>query len=123
VLQTRTYYFDKNPLAPYWPVPPSVRPGPPEAVLLMMARWRSEQKKSLWKIADELNQLGPRTGRGSRWYPSTVSLQLKALAKRLRTEASTPATKTVDSIGLDEMTLDDFAALLEKKRLGRPVAR
>jgi DNA invertase Pin-like site-specific DNA recombinase len=98
------------------------RATPPDAVINMMARWRAEHK-SLWQIADELNQLGLRTGRGSRWYPSTVSLQLKALAKRLRQQAPVPAGKSLDSMTVNDMTLDDFAAELQRQGIGRPIAR
>jgi hypothetical protein len=52
------------------------RATPPSEVLTLMRGWRQE-KKSLWAIAEELNRLGIRTGRGSRWYASTVRLQLK----------------------------------------------
>ena len=52
------------------------RATPPPEVLTLMRGWRQE-KKSFWTIAEELNRLGIRTGRGSRWYASTVRLQLK----------------------------------------------
>jgi Recombinase len=55
------------------------RATPPPEVLKLMRHSRQE-KKSLWTIAEELNRLGIRTGRGSRWYASTVRLQLKAPA-------------------------------------------
>jgi hypothetical protein len=98
------------------------RAQPPDAVINMMARWRAEHK-SLWQIADHLNQLGLRTGRGSRWYASSVSLQLKALAKRLRQQAPAPTGKSLDSMTVNDMTLDDFAAELQRQGIGRPIAR
>jgi Recombinase len=65
------------------------RAQPPAEVLALMLRLR-EEKKSLWTIAGELNRLGIRTGRGSRWYASTVRLQLNALVKRQREDAGEP---------------------------------
>jgi DNA invertase Pin-like site-specific DNA recombinase len=53
------------------------RATPPAEVLTLMRGWRQEHK-SFWTIAGELNRLGVRTGRGSRWYASTVRLQLTA---------------------------------------------
>ena len=55
------------------------RATPPPEVVTLMRNWRQE-KKSLWTIAKELNRLGIGMGRGSRWYASTVRLQLKAPA-------------------------------------------
>jgi DNA invertase Pin-like site-specific DNA recombinase len=55
------------------------RATPPAEVLSLMLRLRQE-KKSLWAIAEELNRLGVRTGRGLRSHASTVRLQLKASA-------------------------------------------
>jgi hypothetical protein len=83
---------------------------PPEAVLQMMARWRAE--RSLWQIADELNQLGIRTGRGSRWYASSVSLQLQALAKRQH-QAPAPPQHTRPPLGPDEIPLTALAGRTE----------
>jgi len=57
------------------------RARPPAEVLKLMCDWRQE-KKSLRTIAEELNRLGIRTGRGSCWYASTVRLQLNASVKR-----------------------------------------
>jgi DNA invertase Pin-like site-specific DNA recombinase len=51
------------------------RRTPPVEVLSLMLRLRRDGK-SLWSIAGELNRLGIRTGRGSRWYASTVRAQL-----------------------------------------------
>jgi len=66
------------------------RATPPAEVLTLMHGWR-EEKKSFWTIAEELNRLGIRTGRGSRWYASTVRLQLNALVKRQREDVGEPA--------------------------------
>jgi DNA invertase Pin-like site-specific DNA recombinase len=57
------------------------RATPPKEVLNFMFRMREEHKKSYGGIAQELNRLGVRTGRGSRWYASTVRLQLNTLAR------------------------------------------
>jgi hypothetical protein len=53
---------------------------------MLMLRLR-EEKKSVWPITGELNRMGIRTGRGSRWYASTVRLQLSAV-RRPRGEAA-----------------------------------
>jgi DNA invertase Pin-like site-specific DNA recombinase len=63
------------------------RAQPPAEVLSLMLRLR-EEKKSLWTIAKELNRMGIRTGRGSRWYASTVRLQLRAPATTNSGEAA-----------------------------------
>jgi DNA invertase Pin-like site-specific DNA recombinase len=51
------------------------RATPPPEVLTLIQGWRLE-KKPLRAIANELNRLGIRTGRGSQWWASTVRLQL-----------------------------------------------
>ena len=45
------------------------RATPPPEVLTLMKGWRQEGK-SFRQVAEELNRLGIRTGRGSRWYAS-----------------------------------------------------
>jgi len=57
------------------------RATPPMQVLELMLQLRQE-KKSFWKIAEQLNGLGVRTGIGSRWYASTVRAQLNMYAQK-----------------------------------------
>jgi DNA invertase Pin-like site-specific DNA recombinase len=57
------------------------RATPPAEVLTLMKGWRQE-KKTLRAIAEDLNRLGIRTGRGSQWYASTVRLQLSKVPER-----------------------------------------
>ena len=58
------------------------RATPAAEMLTLMSRLRYEDKKSYWQFAEELNRLGVTTGRGSRWYASTVRLQLNAAQRR-----------------------------------------
>jgi hypothetical protein len=63
-------------------------------VLSLMLRLRQDGK-SFWAIADELNRLGIRTGRGSEWDASTVRLQLNMLALMAREDASKAASDRI----------------------------
>jgi DNA invertase Pin-like site-specific DNA recombinase len=57
----------------------------PEVLKLIADRHR--EQKSLRTIANELNCLGIRTGRGKRWYASSINLQLNRVRRMAREEA------------------------------------
>jgi Recombinase len=57
----------------------------PEVLKLIADRHR--EQKSLRTIANELNRLGIRTGRGKRWYASSVRLQVNRVRRMAREEA------------------------------------
>jgi DNA invertase Pin-like site-specific DNA recombinase len=67
-------------------------------VLKLMVQARQEGK-SFWKIAEQLNGLGVRTGTGSRWYASTVRMQLMYAQKATKDasidQSDNPPTRAV----------------------------